>query len=554
MRHSQTEKQPELPASPMTCKQICLVLEQASIEKRINLGFQVTKHPFLIENNEYHRIRRLLNREQQTILKDIALKKCLSMHTHVHLFLTGGAGTGKTFTTKALFQMLIRIYDSNNSSDPMKPKGLIVAYTGKDAYNAGGTTVHSAFFMPFNKSQFLPLSKEMLDTLSKLYDELQLVFIDEASLIGSRFLYSIDNRLRSIKHVHTKYFGNIDMIFCGDLYQAQPIQDSLIFEQPTVNMQTMTHDFWRDNIKCFELHTTMRQTDETFIAILNRMRTNNQTHDDLTYINSRCLRPAPTDPTFPYLFYTNRDVAMHNRYMLSLMPGDDIIINSIDLEEDNHGNVPRHEHTTTLPLQLVLKLDMLVEIYACNYDSQDGLVNGADGILKGYTKTKKLDVLWIKFHEPHIGNRQANKLAYLYNSNTASDWTPILRISKPVSTSTKTGRLKIRKQFPIKLACARTVHRSQGLTLDSVAFQPAGIRIHGLVYTTLSRVRSIDSLYLLSPLTKDNFKVKQKVDIEMQRLRTTAKWHLQYDYQSIQTNSSVSILSLNTHKLTCTHG
>ena len=78
---------------------------------------------------------------------------------------------------------------------------------------------------------------------------------------------------------------------------------------------------------------------------------------------------------------------MHNRYMLSRMPNDDVIINSIDLEEDNHGNVPRHEHTTTLPLQLVLKLNMLVEIYAYNYDSQDGLVNGADGILKGYTKT-----------------------------------------------------------------------------------------------------------------------------------------------------------------------
>jgi hypothetical protein len=92
------------------------------------------------------------------------LKKCLSMHTLVHLFLTGGAETGKTFTAKALFQMLIQIYESNNSSDPMKPKGLIVAYIGKDAYNAGGTTVHSAFFMPFNKSRFLPLSKEMLDT------------------------------------------------------------------------------------------------------------------------------------------------------------------------------------------------------------------------------------------------------------------------------------------------------------------------------------------------------------------------------------------------------
>jgi hypothetical protein len=125
----------------------------------------------------------------------------------------------------------------------MKPKGLIVAYTRKDAYNAGGTIVHYALLMPFNKSRFLPLRKEMLDTLSKIYDELQIVFMVEASLIGSRFLYSIGNRLRSIKHVHTKYFGNIDMIFYGDLYQAQPIQDSLIFEQPTVNMQTMMHDF-----------------------------------------------------------------------------------------------------------------------------------------------------------------------------------------------------------------------------------------------------------------------------------------------------------------------
>jgi hypothetical protein len=150
----------------------------ARSEKCINIGFQVTKNPFLIENNEYHIIRCMLNHEQQTIVKDIVLKKCLNMNNHMHVFLTGGAGTRNTFTAKELFQMLIRIYDSNNSSDPMKPKGLIVSYIGKATYNVGGTTVHSTFLMPFNKSQFLPLSKEMLDTLSQLYEELQLVFID----------------------------------------------------------------------------------------------------------------------------------------------------------------------------------------------------------------------------------------------------------------------------------------------------------------------------------------------------------------------------------------
>jgi hypothetical protein len=175
------------------------------------------------------------------------------------------------------------------------------------------------------------------------------------------------------------------------------------------------------------------------------MCTKNQTYDDLTYINLRCLWSAPTNPMFPYLFYKNKDVSKHNSHMLSLILGDNIIINSIDLGEDNHGNVPLHEHSVTLPLHLALKLEMLVEIYACKYDSQDGLVNGAYGILKGYTNIEKEDVLWIKFHEPHIGKKQESKLYYLYNSIIASDWTPILRISKTLSTSAKIGQLKIHK-------------------------------------------------------------------------------------------------------------
>ena len=245
--------------------------KQFEMKKKINLGFQITAHPFLMENNEYYKLRRMLNKEQQAIVKDIAIKKKKNPKEPIYLFITGGAGVGKMLTAKAIFQMLIRIYDSQNTTDPMKPKGLILAYTGKAAYNAGGTTIHSALLMPFNKSQLFSLSKEVLDNLSKLYQELQLAFIDEASMIGSRFLYSIDNRLRNTKHVQTKYFGNIDMIFCGDFYQTQPIQDSLIFEQPTINNQTITHDFWKDNVKCFQLHMTMRQTNKRFISVLNRM-------------------------------------------------------------------------------------------------------------------------------------------------------------------------------------------------------------------------------------------------------------------------------------------
>jgi hypothetical protein len=204
--------------------------------------------------------------------------------------------------------------------------------------------------------------------------------------------------------------------------------------------------------------------------------------------------------------------------MLSLMLGNELLINAIDVEEQNHGSITYHQHTTTFPSQLVIKLNMLVEIYACNYDSQDGLVSGADGIVKAYTKTNKFDVLWIKFYDPHIGHHQYNKLAYLYRMDISKEWIPILHIAKPISITTKTCHLKIQKQFIIKLGMCMYNTQVHDLALDSVSFDPTGIQIHGLVYTTLSHVRNIESLYFLNSLKMDNFKVKQKIDIEMQRL------------------------------------
>jgi hypothetical protein len=94
---------------------------------------------------------------------------------------------------------------------------------------------------------------------------------------------------------------------------------------------------------------------------------------------------------------------MQNKYMLSLMPGNEIMINVIELEEDKHGDVPYHQHTTTFHFLLVLKFDMLVEIYVYNYYSQDGLVNGANGVLKAYTQTNNIDFIWIEFHDFLLG-------------------------------------------------------------------------------------------------------------------------------------------------------
>ena len=121
------------------------------------------------------------------------------------------------------------------------------------------------------------------------------------------------------------------------------------------------------------------------------------------------------------------------------MHEDEIMISAIDMEEDNNGDMSFHQQKNTFPMLLVLKFDMLVKIHACNYDSWDGLVNGAYGLVKEYTQTNSTNVLWIRFHDPLIGHRQEHKLVYLYNIDTPCDWTLVLCIEKAISMIEKIG-------------------------------------------------------------------------------------------------------------------
>ncbi|XP_059070801.1 uncharacterized protein LOC131860407 [Cryptomeria japonica] len=389
-------------------------------------AFEIAKHTQIIDNNEYHKLRQMLNIEQQAIVKDIAIKKMKNMQTPLHLFLTGGAGTGKTFTAKAIYQTLLRLYSASIDNDPDKPKGLLTAYTGKAAFNVGGTTLHSTFHIPFNKSNFVPLSTDTLDTMSKHFSQLRILLIDEISLVGSTFLRYIDKRLRDIMQTPTTPFGGLDTIFCGDLYQALPVLDSIIFENKPTATDLLPYNFWIDNVKCYPLTKTMRQKDETFIYILNKMRVAAQTSDDIDYLNQHCLKQPPVDPTLPHLFYRKVDVHNHNNKMLTKLPGETIVLNALDEQETNIDTIRLYDHTTTLPSEIHVKPNILVEIYAGNYNTQDGLVNGSDGIFKIYTKHNHIDIIWIDFNDPTVGIQQRKKLAPYYNPTIQTNWTPIL--------------------------------------------------------------------------------------------------------------------------------
>jgi len=116
--------------------------------------------------------------------------------------------------------------------------------------------LHSTFHLPFNKSKYLSLKGEKLDELTEHCEQLCVLLIDEASLIGSTLLYQVEKYLRDIKHTPLVFFGNIDVIFLGDLFQVQPIKGFLIFEKPFLAREKPIYDLWKDKVKCYELCMT----------------------------------------------------------------------------------------------------------------------------------------------------------------------------------------------------------------------------------------------------------------------------------------------------------
>lgn len=134
------------------------------------------------------------------------------------------------------------------------------------------------------------------------------------------------------------------------------------------------------------------------------------TKEDIAYLNSKCLRSPPVDPTFPFLFYKRKDVDTHNQKILSTLPGELLIINAVD-EHDNTVPIEQlYKHSANLANQIMLKEDILIEIYGGNYDIKDSLINGSDGQFKSYTQTSDVDVIWVEFNNQHIGRSQNTKL------------------------------------------------------------------------------------------------------------------------------------------------
>lgn len=301
------------------------------------------------------------------------------------LFVTGGAGTGKSHLIKAIHYESSRLL-SRIVSGPEKVSVLLAAFTGTTAFNIGGNTLHHLFSLTkFLPLPYEPLGEQKLCELRVKLADVQILIIDEISMVYKRLLYYVHERLVQIKKCKQP-FGGICVIAVGDFYQLPPVKqrkDERLYEQ---NM-SYPMDYWLNLFKMIELKEIMRQRDDlSFAMVLNSFRTREKKEnltEEQTNLLLECIREGPIDAL--HVFSTNAEVNTYNLTMLRRSCKDLIEIESLDYNKDKTSgklmmrNKPLTQSKSDgLPTTLILSINARVMLTR-NCNVEDGLVNGVMG-------------------------------------------------------------------------------------------------------------------------------------------------------------------------------
>lgn len=392
-----------------------------------------------------------------------------------HLFITGRAGTGKS--------SLLTYFRTNTL------KNLVVlAPTGVAALNVQGQTIHSFFGFPPQISPEQARKEHPFDKMKTLIQKLELIIIDEASMLRADLLDCIDQALRRYGN-KDKPFGGKRLVLVGDLYQLPPVVNR---EEQKTFCETYTSPYFFDAkvfsetiLHIHELSKIYRQNEDDFIELLNHVRENSVTWDHIRDLNRR------TDPE--YISYrknneitlstTNASANEINRKQLKNLKG-----KTIRLEGKTSGDFQRQ-----LPTEEQLELKVGAQVMMVNNDSAKRWVNGSMGTITGFgwNEEEECNVLLVTLSD----GKRAEVLPYTWESNQY--------FFDPESQSIEMESLGSFTQYPIRLAWAVTIHKSQGKTFDNVIVDIGrGTFAHGQVYVALSRCSSFEGLILRKPIEK----------------------------------------------------
>lgn len=407
--------------------------------------------------------------------------------TDMSLFLTGKAGTGKTTFLREVVRYT-------------KKKCIVLAPTGIAAVNAGAMTIHSFFQFglgPFVQGVIEPKSDFRINKSKlELIRHLQLLIIDEVSMVRADLMDHIDVELRRIRR-NSKPFGGVQLLMIGDLQQLPPIahggEDELLRQYYKTLYFFSSSALKSMKYSCIELKNVYRQTDRHFIDILNHARNCALTSQDISDLNARYVPGFSPKPEDGYI-----RLMTHNRQV--------DYINAAEMEKlDSKPYTFVAAVTGTFPEESYPTADCLTlkkgaQVMFIKNDPERRFINGTLGEVKSIDKNS----IAVRLAESEmiidVEPMEWQNIRYQFDEE-----------SKEIS-SKQIGRFK---QYPLKAAWAITVHKSQGLTFDKAIIDVHAAFSPGQAYVALSRCRTLDGLVLSSPVSASVFMRDNAVDAYM---------------------------------------
>lgn len=422
-------------------------------------------------------------------------------HTDRHVFLTGRAGSGKT-----TFLKHIREHSSK--------KLAVVAPTGVAAVNAGGVTIHS--FLQIAPGTFLPdvlhgwnsqsqniLTRESLirnirlsPAKKEVLQELELLIIDEVSMVRADMMDAIDHVLRHVRNNSRIPFGGVQLLLIGDLFQLPPVvkpEDWEILKEHYESAYFFDSGALKEApLVYLELKKIYRQTNTDFIHLLNAIRNNTASPDQLKTLN-RYFDPAfrqPPGESFITLTTHNFKADLINREALSQLPGE-----TIHFLADIQGEFPEKSY----PAELRLSLKTGAQVMFIKNDKGESrrFYNGKLATISRIENTNKIFVRFAgENDEMEIEPESWRNIKYRYEKE---------------KDKIEEEELGIFKQFPIRLAWAITIHKSQGLTFEKAIIDAGESFSPGQVYVALSRMTDLSGMVLRSRIIPQCIRTDERV-------------------------------------------
>ena len=400
-------------------------------------------------------------------------------------FITGKAGTGKS--------TLLRAFKEHT-----RKRLAVLAPTGIAAMNVGGQTIHSFFGLPARPWTDQDLRRR---NATKLFEALDAIIIDEVSMLRADQLDGLDRFLR-LNRQDPRPFGGVQMLFFGDLFQLPPViasqEEALLLNERYDSPYFFSAQAIKNQevyLQVIELQEVFRQADRAFIRLLDAVRTNTLDWDEIEELNSRVKPNFQASDYYVTLSARNREVDAINEAKLQALSGEEM-----SYIADSNGQIPG-----TLPAETPLRLRLGAQVMFLKNDPKRRYFNGSIGKvveldndkvvveLPGKEKTRRVEVERFEWelhkHELQSGGQIGTRVVGKY------------------------------KQFPLRLAWAITIHKSQGQTFDRVLIDlgKGGAFEYGQTYVALSRCRSLQGIVLRQPLQSRDIRVDAKVvDFYMQ--------------------------------------